>query len=124
MWRFRLVVLMPHRRVAVTSPQTRLAHARRKARGRWRVPVLDPADAERAQRLFRVQRRRAAVAVGWLFALVLLLPLVLSLWPELDSVRLLGIPVSWLAVVVIPFPAMVFLAGWQLRRAERPEDET
>jgi hypothetical protein len=114
---------MPHRRVAVTSPQTRLAHARRRSRGRWRVPALDPADVERAQRLFRVQRRRAMVAVAWLFALVLLLPLVFALWPQLDSLRLWGIPVSWLAVVVIPFPAMVFLAVWQLRRAEKPEDE-
>jgi FtsH-binding integral membrane protein len=87
------------------------------------VPALDPADVERAQRLFRVQRRRAMVAVAWLFALVLLLPLVFAVWPELDSLRLWGIPVSWLAVVVIPFPAMVFLAVWQLRRAEKPEDE-
>jgi hypothetical protein len=87
------------------------------------VPALDPADVERAQRLFRVQRRRAMVAVAWLFALVLLLPVVLAVWPELDSVRLWGIPVSWLSVVVIPFPAMVFLAVWQLRRAEKPEDE-
>ena len=115
--------MTPHRRVAVTSPQTRLAHARRRARGRWRVPVLDPSDAESAQRLFRIQRRRAMGAVAWLFALVLLLPLVFTLWPELDALRLLGIPVSWLAVVAIPFPAMVFLAVWQLRRAERPEDE-
>ncbi|ALG11560.1 hypothetical protein [Kibdelosporangium phytohabitans] len=114
---------MPHRRVAVTSPQTRLAHARKRLRGRWRAPALDQADAERAQRLFRVQRRRAMVAVGWLFALVLLLPLVFALWPQLDTVRLLGIPVSWLMVVLIPFPAMVFLAVWQLRRAEKPEDQ-
>jgi hypothetical protein len=114
---------MPHRRVAVTSPQTRLAHARRRSRGRWRVPKLDAGDAERAQRLFRAQRRKAVGAVGWLFALVLLLPLVFDLWPVLDSIRLAGIPLSWLAVVLIPFPVMVFLALWQLRRAERPEDE-
>lgn len=114
---------MSQRRVAVTSPQTRLAHARRRSRGRWRVPVLDPADAERAHRLFQVQRRRAMVAVAWLFTLVLALPLVFALWPRLDHLRVSGIPVSWLAVVLIPFPAMVFLAVWQLRRAEKPEDE-
>src|ERR1043165_1879893 len=114
---------MSQRRVAVTSPQTRLAHARKRSRGRWRVPVLDPADAERAHRLFRVQRRRAMVAVAWLFALVLLLPLVFAVWPELDHLRLFGIPVSWLAVVLIPFPTMVFLAIWQLRRGERPGGE-
>lgn len=114
--------MAPHRRIAVTSPQTRLAHARRRSRGRWRTPSLDAADAERALELFRVQRRRAMVAVLWLFALVLLLPVVFAVWPELDDIRLFDIPVSWLAVVVIPFPAMVFLAVWQLRRAEKPED--
>lgn len=113
---------MPHRRVAVTSPQTRLAHARRRARGRWRAPHLDSADAEQALALFQVQRRRALGAVAWLFALVLLLPLGFALWPVLDAVRLLGMPLSWVLVVAVPFPAMVVLAVWQLRRAERPED--
>jgi hypothetical protein len=115
---------MPHRRVAVTSPQTRLAHARRRLRGRWRPPRLDAADVEQALALFRVQRRRAIGAVVWLFALVLLLPVVFSLWPVLDQIYVFGVPLSWVMVVVIPFPAMVFLAIWQLRRAERPEDET
>jgi hypothetical protein len=116
--------MAPHRRVAVTSPQTRLAHAQRRSRGRWRVTALDPVDAERARVLFRVQRRRAVVAVAWLFALVVVLPVVFSVWPALDRVYVLGIPLSWSMVVVIPFPAMVFLAVWQLRRAERPEDRT
>jgi cytochrome oxidase assembly protein ShyY1 len=49
---------------------------------------------------------------------------VFSVWPALDRVYVLGIPLSWSMVVVIPFPAMVFLAVWQLRRAERPEDRT
>ncbi|TCO48882.1 hypothetical protein [Actinocrispum wychmicini] len=115
---------MPHRRVAVTSPQTRLAHARRRSRARWRAPRLDPKDAEQALALFRIQRRRAIVAVAWLFALVLLLPLVFAVWPVLDAVRLIGIPLSWVLVVAVPFPAMVFLALWQLRRAEQPEDQS
>jgi hypothetical protein len=110
--------------VAVTSPQTRLAHARRRSRGRWRVPVLDPADVERAVGLFHLQRRRAVVAVGLLFALVLLLPVVFALWPSLDRIHVVGVPLSWLMVVAIPFPAMVILAVWQLRRAEGPEDES
>ena len=35
--------------------------------------------------------------------------------------RLAGIPLSWLAVAVLPYPVLVLLAGWQLRRAERAE---
>jgi hypothetical protein len=115
-------MMSPHRRVAVTSPQTRLAHARRRLRGQWRMPTLDPADADRALELYRVQRGRAVLAVALLFGLVLLLPLILMIWPALDGVRLLGVPVSWLMVGVLPFPVMVWLAWWQLRRAEGPED--
>lgn len=111
-----------HRRVAVTSPQTRLAHARRRYRGPWRPTTLDPAEAPRAVGLYRVQRFRAMVALALLFALVVGLPLVLAVWPALDDVRVAGVPVSWLAPVVVPFPAMVTLAFWHLRRAEKAED--
>jgi hypothetical protein len=44
------------------------------------------------------------------------------LFPGLDEIRLLGIPVSWLSLAVLPYPALALLAGWQLRRAERAED--
>jgi hypothetical protein len=49
------------------------------------------------------------------------LPVALAAAPELDAVRLAGIPVSWLAVAVLPYPALALLAAWQLRRAERAE---
>ena len=42
--------------------------------------------------------------------------------PSLDDVRLLGIPVSWLAVAVLPWPVLTGLAWWQLRRAEDVEN--
>lgn len=41
--------------------------------------------------------------------------------PVLDDVRVVGVPVSWLAVAVLPYPALTALAWWQLRRAERLE---
>jgi cytochrome oxidase assembly protein ShyY1 len=31
--------------------------------------------------------------------------------------------VSWLMIAVLPYPAMALLARWQLRRAERLEDD-
>jgi hypothetical protein len=48
---------------------------------------------------------------------------VLDLLPALDDVRLLDVPVSWLAVAVLPWPVLAGLAWWQLRRAEAIEDE-
>lgn len=112
-----------NRRVAVTSPQTRLAHARRRHRGRWRASTLDPVEAEHAVALYRIQRRRSTLAVGLLFTLVFGLSLALAAFPALENVRLAGIPLTWLALGVLPFPAMALLAYWQLRRAESVEDE-
>lgn len=109
------------RRVTVTSPQTRLAHARRRYRGPWRPTTLDPVEAPFAVALYRRQRRRAVVALTTAFALVFGLPLVLALAPRLGELRVFDVPVSWLAVMVLPFPAMTLLAFWQLRGAEREE---
>jgi hypothetical protein len=114
----------PHRqqrRVAVTSPQTRLALAGRRTAAPVVHPHLAPADAERARRIHRRQLRYAVAVLGLLAALLLGLPLVLARFPGLDGVRLLGVPVSWLAVAVLPYPLLVLLACWQLRRAEHTE---
>ncbi|WP_445188957.1 hypothetical protein ACTXG6_17960 [Pseudonocardia sp. Cha107L01] len=109
------------RRATVTSPQTRLAMARRRTGVRAELPHLAPADLERARRIHRAQLRRAVVAVALLALLIIGLPVVLAAFPGLDEVRVAGVPVSWLAVAVLPYPALVLLAGWQLRRAERVE---
>jgi hypothetical protein len=109
------------RRVAVTSPQTRVALAGRRHGAPAAPPHLAPADAERARRIHHRQLRYALTVLGLLGALLLGLPLVLAGVPALDTVRLIGIPISWLAVAVLPFPLMALLAGWQLRKAERAE---
>ncbi|WP_027927951.1 membrane protein [Amycolatopsis benzoatilytica] len=111
------------KRVAVTSPQTRLARSRRQERGRWRMPRLRTPEAERATELYRSQRRRGIPALVAMFALVLGLPVVFSLAPGLDAVRMWGIPVSWLVIAVLPYPVLAALAWWQLRRAEKTEDD-
>jgi hypothetical protein len=111
------------RRVAVTSPQTRLAHARRRSRGRWRQTRLPAGDTQRATALYTAQRRRGIPALVLMFALLLGLPGIFAAFPGLDTLRLLGIPVSWLMLAVLPYPAMALLARWQLRRAERIEDD-
>ncbi|WP_156756842.1 hypothetical protein [Actinokineospora pegani] len=110
------------RRVAVSSPQTRLAHARRRHHPARLPPTLDPAEAERAARVLRAQRRPAVRTLAGLAALLFGLPLLLWALPALVDVRLLGVPAAWLALVVVPFPVLVGLAWWHLRRAERAED--
>ncbi|WP_019813363.1 hypothetical protein [Saccharomonospora saliphila] len=115
---------MSQRRVTVTSPQTRLAHARRRYRGPWRPTTLDPAEAPRAVALYRAQFRRAALTLSLLVVLLVGLPALLAAAPVLDTVRVAGVPLSWLAVVVVPFPTMVLLALWHLRGVERGERAT
>jgi hypothetical protein len=109
------------RRVAVTSPQTRLALAGRRTGTPAVPPPLPPAVVERARRIRRRQLRLALGVLALLALLLLGLPVALAAAPELDEVRLAGIPVSWLAVAVLPYPALALLAAWQLRRAERAE---
>ncbi|WP_033291918.1 membrane protein [Amycolatopsis jejuensis] len=111
------------KRVAVTSPQTRLARSRRLERGRWRMPRLRAAEADRAAVLYRIQRRRGIPALVAMFVLVLGLPVVFAVAPALDGLRLWGIPVSWLLIAVLPYPVMAGLAWWQLHRAEKVEDD-
>ena len=109
-----------HKRVAVASPQTRLAMARRSA-VRAEPPHLARADLERARRIHRAQLRAAVFALTLLTAVVVGLPLVLAWLPGLGGIRLFGVRVSWLAVAVLPYAALVALAVTQLRRAERIE---
>lgn len=111
-----------HRRVSVSSPQTRLVIARRRSGVRADPPHLSSLDMDRARYLHRLQLRRAAGALAALAALIIGLPLVLAALPALDAVRLAGVPASWLAVGVLPYGVLVVLAGWQLRRAEEAED--
>ncbi|MEC3915790.1 hypothetical protein [Nocardia sp. CDC160] len=114
---------MSARRATVMSPQTRLAQARRHRRPALR-PIPPPVtDLERALRSYRGQRRRAVPTLLLLCVLVFGIPVLLSVYPDLDRVRALDIPVSWLVLWLAPYPALAALGGWHLRRAERAEGD-
>ncbi|MEU6096157.1 hypothetical protein [Streptomyces sp. NPDC047079] len=108
------------RRVAVVSPQTRLALARRTAAGRHLVLPPD-FDAPAARRAFRRQRRLAGVTVLALAALLAALPLLIATVPQLGRIRWAGIPLSWLVVGVFVHPLLLLAAVGLLRLAERAE---
>ena len=104
----------------MTSPQTRVALGGRRAPPA-RASRLTGAELARAERVRARQLRRAATALLAGGTFLVGLPLLLQLAPALDDVRLLGFPVSWLAVAVLPWPVLAGLAWWQLRRAEKAE---
>lgn len=103
------------------SPQTRRAHARPRRHSRRQVRFPEDIDTSKALRNYRSQRRRAIVTVLVLTAILVGLPVVLDLWPRLDRLRLVDIPLSWLALAVLPYPLLVVVGVWHLRRAEAIE---
>ncbi|MCE3553981.1 hypothetical protein LWC33_21300 [Pseudonocardia sp. RS11V-5] len=109
------------RRVAVTSPQTRVALAAR--RGVSAVPRS--LTGEELRVAARIRRGQLRVAAGTLAAAALLLvglPVLLGAVPV--ALRVGPFPVVWIAVALLPYPVLAVLAHWQLRRAERTEDGT
>jgi len=84
-------------------------------------PGRSATERDRAERLRRAQLRLALVGLAGLALLLVGLPILLDAVPELIRPRLFGLPVSWLAVAVLPYPALALLAWRQLRRAERLE---
>ncbi|MEC3956876.1 hypothetical protein VMT65_27825 [Nocardia sp. CDC153] len=102
------------------SPQTRLAQDL--GRRRVRRPVSPTvADPERALRNYRAQRRRAIPVLGLLALLLIGIPVAITVFPALDEVRVADVPVSWVMLWLLPYPAFSMLGGWHLRRAEAVE---
>ncbi|MFB4196269.1 hypothetical protein [Streptomyces carpaticus] len=103
-------------RVRVTSPQTRVALARRHRPAQHLLPLPSPesgADTEAARALFRRQRRLAARTLGLLGGLLLGLSGLLWLLPA---------PLSWVVLMVGSYPLLLLIAVCHVRAAERNED--
>ncbi|MEV6340656.1 hypothetical protein AB0M12_38805 [Nocardia vinacea] len=108
------------RRIAVMSPQTRLARAR--GHRHHRIPAPAPLlEADRARRNYRAQRRRALSTLTVLFLVLFGIPTMVYFWPGLSNVRIWDIPVSWLALWLVPYPTFALLGFWHLTRAEAIE---
>lgn len=108
-------------RVTVTSPQTAAVLTARRGGVAAAPRRLATVDRARAERVRRAQLRVAAATLAGGALLLVGLPLLLAAAPALQAVRLLDVPVAWLAVAVLPYPALALLGRWQLRRAEAAE---
>ena len=68
------------------------------------------------------EQLRLALGVLTVMALTIgLLPLAFYLVPSLSDVRLVGVPLGWLLLGVVVYPALVALGWGYVRRAERNE---
>ncbi len=110
----------PPARVRVTGPS-------RRPPGERPPPTAEidedtPVGALLLGSLLREQLRLALTVLVVLVATVGALPLVFHLAPEAASVRLLGIPLSWLLLGVAVYPFLGLLGWLYVRRAEQNED--
>lgn len=107
------------RRVKVTSPQTRVALARRSRVERGVLPLPGPTDPERARQVFVAQRRLAVRTVAQLSVVLFGTSGVIAIAPALDRVSVAGVPVSWLVLATATYPVLLLLAVVHVRGAER-----
>jgi putative solute:sodium symporter small subunit len=112
----------PPRRVRVTSPRT--------AAGRpHRVNVTSEIDAQTRlgeiymSSLMRVQLRLAGLVVVAVLVSVGALPLSYWLFPSLDEVRVLGMPLAWVILGFGVYPLLVLLGWFYVRASERNEND-
>lgn len=109
------------RRVTVTGPH---AHAVRRPAGRPGVRALDEQDVVGDLLIRSLVRTQLALAlrVAALFAVLAGgLPLVFALAPASRTARLLGLPLPWLLLGVLVYPALLVAAWGYVRQAERNE---
>src|SRR3712207_729793 len=70
------------------------------------------------------RQRRLAVSVAAAFLVILFgLPLMNLLFPELVQMRVLGLPMSWLALAVLVYPIVWALAVYYVVTSRKYEDE-
>ncbi len=112
----------PPARVRVTSPRTTARRTRA-------VPVVAEIDAQSAvgevymRSLVRSQLRLALAVIAVVAGALLCLPLLFSLAPGVAERAVAGVPLAWLVLGVVVYPALVAAAWWYVRAAERAESE-
>ncbi len=108
------------RRVRVTSPRTAAGRPRR-------VNVTSEIDAQTRlgeiymSSLVRAQLRLAGMVLVAILVLVAGVPLAYWLFPSLDAVRVLGMPLAWVILGFAVYPLLVLLGWFYVRSAEQNE---
>lgn len=107
-------------RVRVTSP-------RATARRSQVVPVTAEIDAQSVigdvymRSLVRTQLRLALIVILVVGGALGAIPALLHLAPALRSVELAGIPLPWLVLGVLVYPALLLIGWWYVHQSERVE---
>ncbi|TDC08538.1 DUF485 domain-containing protein [Actinomadura bangladeshensis] len=109
-------------RTLVTGPRTRTVR-------RPRYPVTREIDEQTGlgeaymRSLLRTQLRLALRLCLVLAVVVLGLPLLFAMVPEIRERELLGLPLPWVVLGALIYPWFVVCGWWYVRMAERNEDD-
>ncbi|MGN6522249.1 MAG: hypothetical protein ACTHMZ_03410 [Actinomycetes bacterium] len=114
------------RRLRITSPHTSTGAARqprRAAAATARAEIAEETSLGRVyvDALVRTQLRLALLACAGLAVGVGAVPALFLLVPAVGQVSVLGLPLPWLLLGVLVYPALVLAAWWHVRAAERAE---
>jgi hypothetical protein len=110
------------RRVRVSSPRRRASRPRQ-------VAVTHEIDAQTGvgevylRSLISTQVRLALLVLGVVGVLIGGLPLLFFLVPQAGRVEVLGLPLPWVLLGGLVYPALVVLGWFFVRQAERTERE-
>ena len=107
-------------RVRVTSPRSTAARPRRVRVGH---EIDDQTGVGEAymRSLLRTQLRLALLVLGVVGVLVGGLPALFALVPQVREVDVLGLPLPWLLLGGLVYPALIGLGWFFVRHAERAE---
>ncbi|TDE23811.1 DUF485 domain-containing protein [Actinomadura sp. 6K520] len=106
----------------VTGPRTRAVR-------RPSYPVTREIDEQTGlgeaymRSLLRAQLRLAVGLCLVLAAVVVGLPLLFAVFPEVSEKTVLGIPLPWVVLGGLIYPGFVLCGWWYVRQAERNEDD-
>ena len=109
------------KRVAITSPRTA---AVRRPPGRAALRALDEQDLVGELLVRSLVRAQLLLALRLLTVLAVLLgglPLLFAVVPSTRDLEVLGLPLPWLVLGVLVYPALVVGGAVHLRLAERHE---
>jgi hypothetical protein len=106
------VVLAAPRRMSSASMRARVELAEQTSWGKLLVKDL-----------VKVQLRAGLLLFGLVVVVLGALPVLFHQWSELAAWRVIGIPVPWIALGILPFPLLFAVGMWYNRLAERHEQD-
>ncbi len=104
------VVLAKPKRVSSYSMRAKVELAEQTSWGRLLIKDL-----------VKAQLRAGALLLGLVVLLLGALPVAFHFLPTLATIRVIGLPVSWVLLAVAPFPLLFAVGLWYNRLAERHE---